>query len=112
MTLEEQYNEQCYNYFDNIDDDAEVFLINFDLFPSDPTTNTTTHMPTIIKENSIPRDAADTPIHTDTTIEETKEEQQHTRHTQSKDRPVTVISNKNKNINKKKTRRRRKYKRR
>ena len=49
MTLIEQYNEQCYNYFDNIDDDAEVFPINFDLFPSDPTTDTTTHMTTMIE---------------------------------------------------------------
>ena len=102
MTLEEQYNEQCYNYFDNIDDDAEVFLIDFDLFPSNPTTDTTTHMPTMIKEKSTPPNAADAPIHTDTPIVETEEEQQHTRHTQSKDWPVTVISNKNTNRNKNK----------
>ena len=63
-------------------------------------TETTTHMPTMIKDIA----TNDTPIHTDTPntiIEEAEEEQQQTRHTQSKDRPVSVISNTNKNKKKK-----------
>ena len=88
------YDEKCYNYFDNIDDDDEVIQISHDMFDCDPITE---HMPTMIKEESHPPvvdniriDAADTPIHTDTpntTIEEAEDEeqQQQTRHTQSKD---------------------------
>ena len=43
MTLEDQmYDEECYNYFiDNFDDDDEKIAIDFDMFGSDPTTDTT-----------------------------------------------------------------------
>jgi len=56
MTLEEQqYDEKCYNYFDNIDDDDdEVIEIPHDMFDFGPTTETTTHMPTMIEEEPNP----------------------------------------------------------
>ena len=74
MTLEEQYDEQCYNYFDNIDaDDDKVIEIPhdiFDMFEFDPTTETTpTATTTGQNPHENPPDAADTPIHTDTTIQ-------------------------------------------
>ena len=85
MTQEEQmqqYDEKCYNYFDNNDDDEEVIEIPHDMFDSDPITETTTYMPTMSEEEPTPPvdniriDAADTLIHTDTpntTIEEAED---------------------------------------
>ena len=99
-TLEEQmqqYNEECYGYFDDIDDDDKVIEIPHDMFDCDPTTE---HMPTMIEEeynppiDNISIDAA-------TTIEEAEEEQQQTRHRQSNDWPVSIISNNNTNNNNK-----------
>ena len=84
MTLKEQiqqeYDEECYNYFDNIDNDDEYIAIDFDMFECGPTTEMTPTATTAGQNlHKNPPDAADTPIHTDTTIEETEEEQQHTR---------------------------------
>jgi len=66
------------------------------------TLETPTHTPTMIESDppadNIRIDDDDT---SPTTIEEAAEQQQQTRHTQSKDRPVPVISNKNTNKNKK-----------
>ena len=74
MALEEQiqqYDEECYNYFDDDDDDDEEIVIDFDMFGSDPTTDTNTHIQKMIEEEPNPCEATDTSIHTDTTnIEE------------------------------------------
>ena len=77
---EEQYVEKCNTYFDNsYDDDYQVVPIPPGMFNPlnfDPTTETTTYMLTMIKEESTPPNAADTPNHTDiptTTIEDEEE---------------------------------------
>ena len=145
MTLEEQmqqYDEECYAYFDDIDDDAEVIEIPPGMFDTDPTTETITHMPTMIEEEPNPPiidnttttgDKEEIPIppgmfdidnefttrntteeeedaeeesnplvdniriNAATTIKEAEKKQQQTRHTQSNDRPVSVISTINTN---------------
>ena len=93
MTLEEQmeqYDEKCYNYFDNLDDDDEVIEIPHDMFDFDPTIETTTT--TIPKNNKV------TDITTTTGDEATNK-----KHTQPKDRQVSVISTNNKKRKKTKT---------
>ena len=56
-TLEEQmqqYDEKYYNFFNNIDDDDGVIEIPHDMFDSDSTTETITHIPTMIEEEPNP----------------------------------------------------------
>ena len=102
MTLEEQmeqYDEKYYNYFDNLDDDDVIEIpIPPGMFNTDD--EFTTSITTEEKESNPPVD--NIRIVTATTIEEAEIEQQQTRHTQSNDRPVTVILNNNTNTNKKK----------
>ena len=50
----QQFDKKCYNYFDNIDDDAEAIERPHDMFDSDPITETITHMPTMIEEPNPP----------------------------------------------------------
>ena len=70
MTLEEQmqqFDEKCYNYFDNIDDDAKAIEIPPDMFDSDPTTETVTYISMMIKKPNLPV------IDNTTTIEDEEE---------------------------------------
>ena len=65
MTLEEQqqYDKECdhYNYLDSLDNDAEYFPIDFDMFGDDPTTTETTPTATTAGQHphENPLDAAD-----------------------------------------------------